>query len=81
MGEYFDADATELARLVRAGEVSAAELVDTAIAAVERVNPKLNAVVHPMFDLARSAARGPLPFRRHQQASPAARARHRADRL
>ncbi len=56
MIDYADADATELARRVRAREVSPAELVDHAIAAIERVNPKINAVVHRMYDEARAAA-------------------------
>ena len=56
-----DADATELARRVRDREVSPLELVEASIAAIERVNPALNAVVYPMFDSARAAARGDLP--------------------
>ena len=54
-------DATEQARLVRDGEVSPAELVDAAIEAAERLNPELNAIVHPAYDAARSAAAGSLP--------------------
>ena len=46
------------AQLVRSGQVSPLELVDAAIAAIERHNPRLNAVVLPMFEHARSAARG-----------------------
>jgi amidase len=55
------ADATELAGLVRRKEVTPAELVEAAIDRIERINPTLNAVVTPMFDQAREAARGPLP--------------------
>ena len=47
----------EQARLVRSGEVSAAEMVEAAIAAIEALNPALNAVVLPMFDIARRAVR------------------------
>ena len=54
-------DATGQAALVRRGKVSPAELTDAAIARIERLNPRLNAVVHPMFEQARAAARGPLP--------------------
>ncbi len=54
-------DATAQAQLVASGEVSPAELVDAAIARIERVNPALNAVIHPLFDKARQAAAGPLP--------------------
>jgi amidase len=59
--EWADLDATALADLVRKKEVTPGELVETAIDAVERVNPKLNAVVHRMYDRAREAAKGALP--------------------
>lgn len=49
-------DATAQAELVRSGQVSAAELVDAAIARIETLNPALNAVIRPMFDAARQAA-------------------------
>jgi amidase len=61
MEDYGSCDATELARRVRDGEVSAEDLVELAIAAIERVNPTLNAVVHRMYDEARAAARRVLP--------------------
>ncbi|HTM22423.1 MAG TPA: amidase [Kofleriaceae bacterium] len=54
-------DATAQAELVRTGKVSPAELVDAAIRRIERLNPELNAVITPLFDAAREAARGPLP--------------------
>lgn len=54
-------DATELAALVRAGSVSPRELVDDAIARIERSNPTINAVIHERFDRARAEADGPLP--------------------
>jgi amidase len=54
-------DALDLADLVRRREVSPSELVEACIANVERLNPKLNAVVTPMFDEARDAAKGELP--------------------
>ncbi len=57
--DYLNYDALGLAELVRRKEVSARELVDTAIARVERDNPKLNAVVRPMFDTARRQAGEP----------------------
>jgi amidase len=59
--DYARSDATELARHVSSGEVHPSELVETAIASIERVNPALNAVVHRMYDEARAAAAGPLP--------------------
>ena len=57
MNDHSACDATELAARVRRGEVQPAELVETAIAAIESVNPTLNAVMHPMYDAARAAVR------------------------
>jgi amidase len=54
-------DATAQAELVRHGEISAADLVDTAIGRIEAVNPKLDAVIRTRFDQARAAAAGDLP--------------------
>ena len=54
-------DATEQARLIRDGEASPPELVEEAIARLERLNPQLNAVIHPLIDEARQAAAGELP--------------------
>ena len=45
----------EQAVLVRNGEVSARDLVEAAIASIEALNPAINAVVLPMFDIAREA--------------------------
>ena len=45
MSEYVGYDALGLAELVKRGEVSAQELQQTAQAAVEAVNPAINAVV------------------------------------
>ncbi|WP_051329321.1 amidase [Geminicoccus roseus] len=62
---YAGSDATALAGLVRDGQVTPAELVETAIAVIEDLDPKLNAVVIRSFDEARAeAARGGLsgPF-------------------
>src|SRR6185503_4943914 len=49
-------DATAQAELVRKGEVSPRELVDAAIARIERVDPGLGSVIHPAFDEARAEA-------------------------
>jgi amidase len=49
-------DATAQAELVRTGEVSPKQLVDAAIERIERVNPRLNAVVRNRFDAARAEA-------------------------
>jgi amidase len=54
--EYIGYDALGLAELVRTRTVTPRELVDAAIARIERLNPQLNAVVLPMFDSARAAA-------------------------
>lgn len=59
--EYDHYDATGLAHLVRRREVTPLELVDEAIARIERHNPTLNAVVYKAFDEARRTAQGPLP--------------------
>lgn len=54
--EYPDLDATDMARLVRKGEVSATELMDEAIRRLEAVDPRLNVAVHRMFERARDTA-------------------------
>src|SRR5262245_31792816 len=54
-------DATAQAELVRRGDVAPRELVDAAIARLERLNPQLNAVIHPALERARDAAGAPLP--------------------
>jgi amidase len=54
-------DAIALADLVRRKEVKPIELVDAAIERIERLNPRLNAVVTPMYDQARIAAQGDIP--------------------
>src|SRR5690348_7076383 len=51
-----DHDATGLASLVRAGELTPTELVDAAIDRIEAVDPQLNAVIHRRFDRARAEA-------------------------
>ncbi|MFE8597848.1 amidase [Archangium violaceum] len=58
---YDALDATALAELVRKKELQPIELVEEAISRIEAVNPKLNAVVHKMYDQARKTAAGPLP--------------------
>ena len=46
------------AKLIKEGEISPAELLVESIQQIEKVNPKINAVVLPMFDLAREAVSG-----------------------
>ena len=48
--EYAEHDGLGLAALVAKGEVSPAELVEAAIARIERHNGVLNAVVHKAYD-------------------------------
>jgi amidase len=55
--EYVSMDAVALARAVRAGALDPMELVDAAIAAIEALNPTLNALVLADFDWARECAR------------------------
>jgi amidase len=50
-------DATAQAELVRTGEVTPLELVDAAIARIEKINPQLNAVITPLFEKARGQAK------------------------
>ena len=54
-------DATAQAELVRTGQVTPAELVEGAITRVEKLNPEINAVIHPLFDKGRDQAAGELP--------------------
>lgn len=60
-------DATAQAGLVQSGEASPLELVDAAIARIEKLNPELNAVIHERFEAAREEAASPNlpdgPFR------------------
>ena len=58
--DYAEHDATALAGLVARREVTPAELLDTAIAAAEAVNPALNFIAQPLFDRARAAAGRPF---------------------
>ena len=54
--DYLSHDAIGLAELVRKGEVSARELLDTAISRAEAVNPAINALVLKDYDAARERA-------------------------
>lgn len=50
LSEYSSKDATELARLVSRGEMTARELAETALAAIAAVNGELNAVIETFPD-------------------------------
>ncbi len=70
MNDYSSHDGIALAAMVRSGDVSPRELVAAAIERIESLNPRINAVVHKMFDAAlkqadRPAGDGPfhgVPF-------------------
>jgi Asp-tRNA(Asn)/Glu-tRNA(Gln) amidotransferase A subunit family amidase len=59
--EYRSSDALGLAGLVAAGEVSAAEVLDAAIASIDARNPELNAVVSRCDEVARDEVARGLP--------------------
>ena len=55
--EYADYDATALAELIRNGDVSRADVLDSSIAAIQKINPHINAVVCEMFEQAAEESR------------------------
>jgi Asp-tRNA(Asn)/Glu-tRNA(Gln) amidotransferase A subunit family amidase len=59
--EYADRDGLGLAELIRAGEISATEAMETALAAIDRLNPSLNAVTSTMRPRAEAALAAGLP--------------------
>jgi hypothetical protein len=59
--EYMKFDGLGLANLVRRKKVKPEELLDAAIARVEAVNPKINAIVTKMYDEARKTISNGLP--------------------
>ena len=54
--ELFEYDALGLAEMVREGETKSSELVEITIDRIERINPKVNAVIHKMYEEARDQA-------------------------
>ena len=54
--EYLKLDATAMAELVQKKEVEHYELLEVAIGLAEAVNPALNAIIHPMYELGREMA-------------------------
>jgi len=69
--DLIGSDAMELANLIRNGEVKPSELLEITVQRIERLNPKLNAVIHKMYDQARGIARD-CDSRSHRTASPEA---------
>ena len=61
LDELWWLDATAQAGLISKKEITPLELVDNAIRRIERLNPKLNAVITPLFDQARKAASADIP--------------------
>jgi amidase len=56
LATYATSDGVALGELVRKREVSPLELVEAAVATIERLNPRLNAVVHRLYDMGRAGA-------------------------
>jgi amidase len=59
--DYLAQDAVGLAGLIARREVSAAEVLEAALARAEAVNPKLNAIILSMADEARASVRDGAP--------------------
>jgi Asp-tRNA(Asn)/Glu-tRNA(Gln) amidotransferase A subunit family amidase len=59
--EYDQFDGLGLAEQVREKNISPKELCEEAISRAEAVNPKLNAIIVPMYELARERVKSPLP--------------------
>ncbi len=59
--DYRDYDAVGLAELISKGDVTASDVVDSAIAVAEKLNPSLNAIVTNMYEAAREQAKTPIP--------------------
>lgn len=64
MQEFSSYDGLGLAELVKTRQVSAKELVSASIENIEALNPRLNAVIHKMYDRAMKEAGNPVdgPF-------------------
>ncbi|MGD9135579.1 MAG: amidase [Desulfobacterales bacterium] len=56
MDELFRYDAIDLSELIRKGEITPAELLETAIHRIENLNPKINAIIYKMYDQVRATA-------------------------
>ena len=59
--EYRKHDAVSLAQLIAKREVSAKEVLETAITRAEQVNPAINAIVHKQYEQAHKAIAAALP--------------------
>ncbi|MBM3568171.1 MAG: amidase [Alphaproteobacteria bacterium] len=61
IADYDRYDALGLARLVRERQVTAGELLDTALERAAKINPAINAIVYPMAEEARRAIAAGVP--------------------
>jgi len=61
VSDYLEHDGLGLASLVKTKQVTPLELLETAIALVEKHNPSLNGVIQKAYDMARKAASEGLP--------------------
>jgi len=59
--DYDQLDGLAQAALVRAGQLTAAELCAAAVARAEAFNPRLNAIAYPLYEPARARAAAGLP--------------------
>ncbi len=59
--EYRECDALDLATLVRRGEAEPRELLEIAIGAAERLNPRFNFMAIPLYEYARRRVREGIP--------------------
>ena len=55
--ELFEYDAIALGELIRKSDISPTEILDITIQRIEEFNPKLNAVIHKMYDQATETAK------------------------
>lgn len=59
--EYRQFDAIGLAENIKKGEFTSIEVLNTAIARAEQINPSLNAIVTPTYELAKASVSSGLP--------------------
>lgn len=59
--EYRSKDGLALAKLVRDGDISAAEVLELAVSRANAVNPAINCIVEELFDRARHETKAGLP--------------------
>jgi amidase len=55
--ELMGYDGIGLSNLIQKGEITSLELAELTIQRIEKVNPRLNAVIHKMYDVARRVAK------------------------